>query len=63
MILQFVSMLLLQAQHSPLRIDLNAIITLYIFCDSLLYSNMLEHFSLILDQVQCYNMPDVHFLA
>ena len=54
MVLQFESMLLLQAVHSLLRIYLNAIITfIVIFSDGLIYAKTLEHFNLILDQLQC----------
>ena len=54
MVLQFESMLLLQALHSLLRIYLNAIITfIVIFSDGLIYAKTLEHFNLILDQLQC----------
>ena len=49
--LQFALMLLLQTLHSPLRIYLNVIITLYIFSDDLIYANMLEHFNLMLNQL------------
>ena len=59
MALQFVSMLLILVLHSPLRIYLNVIITLYIFSDGLIYANILEHFNLILDQLQCTNTFDL----
>ena len=41
MVLQFVSMLLLQDQHLPLRIYLNVIIKLQIFSDGLSDANIL----------------------
>ena len=54
MVLPFVSMLLLQALHSLLRIYLNVIIAfIVIFCDFLIYPKILEHFNLMLDQLQC----------
>ena len=59
MALQFVSMLLILVLHSPLRIYLNVIIRLYIFSDGLIYANILEHFNLILDQLQCTNTFDL----
>ena len=59
MVLQFVSMLLLQALHSPQRIYLNVIITFYIFSDGLLYANILEHLNLMLDKLQCANTFDL----
>ena len=59
MALQFVSILLLQTLHSPLRIYLNVIITLYIFSDGLIYASILEHFSLMLDQLQCTSTFDL----
>ena len=59
MALQFVSMLLLLVLHSPLRIYFNVIITLYIFSDGLIYVNILEHFNLILDQLQRTNAFDL----
>ena len=59
MALQFVSMLLILVLHSPLRIYLNVIITLYIFSDGLIYANILEHFNLMLDQLQCTNTFDL----
>ena len=59
MALQFVSMLLLLVLHSPLRIYFNVIITWYIFSDGLIYVNILEHFNLILDQLQRTNAFDL----
>ena len=59
MALQFVSMLLILVLHSPLRIYLNVIITLYIFSDGLIYANILEHFNLMLDQLQRTNTFDL----
>ena len=59
MVLQFVSMLLLQTLHSPLKIYLNVIITLYIFSDGLIYANLLAHFNIMLDQLQCANTFDL----
>ena len=35
------------------------IITLRIFSDSLIYVNILEHFNLMLDQIQCVNTFDL----
>ena len=52
MVLPFISLLLLQALHWPLRIYLNVIITFYIFSERLIYANILEHFNLMLDQFQ-----------
>ena len=66
MVLQFASMLLLKTLQSPLRIYLNVIITLYIFSDDLIYANILEHFNLMLDQLQCANtfvLPDVSYFG
>ena len=59
MILQFVSMLLLQELYLPLRIYLNVIITQYIFYYDLNYANILEHLNLLLDQLQCTNTFDL----
>ena len=53
--MQFVSMLMLQALHSPLRIYLKAVIALYIFSNNLIYANVLKDFNLMLDQRQCAN--------
>ena len=58
MVLQFASVLLLQTLHSTLRIYLNVIIILYIFSDGLIYANILEHFNLMLDQLQCASKFD-----
>ena len=41
-------MLLLQALQSPFRIYLYVIIKLYIFSDGIIYTNILEHFNLML---------------
>ena len=59
MVLQFVSMLLLQTLQSPLMNYLNVIIALYIFSDALIYTNILDHFSLMLDQFECANTFDL----
>ena len=59
MVLQFVSMLLLQTLYSPLRIYLNVIITLYIFYDGFNYANILRLFNLMLEQLQCANTFDL----
>ena len=59
MALQFMSMLLLQGLHLPIRIFLKVIITWYIFSDSLIYANILEHFNLMLDELQYANTFDL----
>ena len=57
--LQFIPMLLLQALQLPVKIYQNVIITLYIFSDGFIHANILEHFNLMLDQVQCVNTFDL----
>ena len=47
MVLQFVSMLLVVALDSSLRIYLNVIVTLYILSDDLIYARIFEHFNLV----------------
>ena len=47
MLLQFVSILLLQSLHSPLIIYLNVIIARYSFSDRHVFANLLEHCNLI----------------
>ena len=59
MVLQFVPMFLLQDLHLLLRIYLNVIIAWYILSDGLIYANILEYFSLMLDQLQCVNTFDL----
>ena len=51
MVLQFVSMLLLQDLHLLFRIYLNVIITWNIFSDGHIYATILEHSNLMLDQL------------
>ena len=54
MVLQFLSMLLLETLYLPLRIYLNVIITLNIFSDGLMYASILEHFNFMLDQLASF---------
>ena len=46
--MRFMSILLLQALHSFLKIYLNVITTLHIFSDGHIYVKVLEYFSLML---------------
>ena len=43
MVYQLVSMLLLQALHSPLKIYSDIIIALYMFSDGLIYAKLLKN--------------------
>lgn len=56
--MRFMSILLLQALHSFLKIYLNVITTLHIFSDGHIYVKVLEYFSLMLDQLQCTHTFD-----
>ena len=59
MLLQFVSMLLLQALHSQISIYLNLIVRLHIFSDGLIFAKTFEDFNLMLDQLQRANTFDL----
>ena len=56
--MRFMSILLLQALHSFLKIYLNVITTLHIFSDGHIHVKVLEYFSLMLDQLQCTHTFD-----
>ena len=51
LVLQFLSMLLLQTLHSPGFIQMWSLHC--IFSEGLIYANILKHFTLMLDQFQC----------